>query len=54
MLIFRHILWKIVFNAATVVCSGGFGLHTFTAVPRTTQSSTLCGTVNEFWLSNSK
>jgi len=40
-------LWTVVFIAtAAVIYCLGHGLCTFTGVPRSTQPSTLCGTVN--------
>ena len=45
---FRISLWAVVFIiSATVIHSLGHGLHTLTAVPRSTQPSTLCGMVKQ-------
>jgi len=41
---------RCVIATAAAICSLGHGLCTFTAMPRLTQPSTLCGTVNEYQL----
>jgi len=47
--------WAVVFiTTTTTIYSLGHGLHTVTAVPRSTQPSTLCGIVKAFGLSNNK